>query len=932
MPSLGQFACKRHLSRLPLLLSSVAFAVSGGLYGPRHAIAGACNPNLVAPNFRCTGIANAADVTQNVISTNGINASTDAVFGIDTSATGGDAITLTNSGGSAGILFSQSSNGPITGQATGLSAQNSAAGDIDITTTGPVTGATGDGVFVSQSSAGDDTIVNTGAVTGNTSGITALHRGSGSVSVTSTGLVTATNAASAGLDVQAYRGTGVSISAASVTGGQFGIRSTNRARGNLTVTGTGTITSTTTSATSRGIHLLQYNTLGGDVLVTLAAGSNVAGGQYGVRVTSYALYGATTINALGSVSGNATVGDGLVVDTIGTGIVINAHNVSGTRDGLTAVNTGSGGTDITVTGVINGASRFGIFTQNAIGNPNTITLNAGADVSGGQAAIVNDDGDIVVTVNNGARISGDILLEYTISPTSTDVIIFNTGADFTGVGLMDAGGGNDDVLTFDNVVGTAPNARVSGFETINAINNADANLSNTITFDGPNTLNILGDSRFSVGGDFNHTGTINMNDAAAGDRLIIAGDMLLNTGTIGMDVDFATNTADTITLQGIPTTPLVIDLTGVNLAAADGTSILVIDVTGGAAGQTVSLLNGPITAGGLVYDLIQDTNNDWFLFAPPPPPSGTPATVPYSAYQMALLALSRLPNYQDRVAARIFDSAKTDRDPRFAVWGRIEGREARQSVGVGKMEFTSAQVEAGFDIALGAGGLNTIGGSHGWVAGVTAIALDSKTDAFAPHDLGRVNTSGQGIGATLSYHMDSFYADAQIRHLWLASDFTDATGTVLARDRRAASMSAGLELGYRADLADRLTLIPEAQLVYTHVDTENILTSTGATAAFEQTESLSLRLGVAGQLDINPSALIRLEADLRHEFLDETSGALNGNRFTAESAEWSGDMGISFALAHEQLSLYGGAHMSGDLEALDDTYGFGAHLGMRVLW
>ena len=303
-----------------------------------------------------------------------------------------------------------------------------------------MTGDNSTAILAINSDYGDttDLTIQANNVSGAYDGVVAINFGSGTTSVTTTGLVTAgyTDGIFA---VDAGNGTGVTISATGgVTGYDDGIKVYNYGSGALSVTTTGTVTGTTDD----GIDTLNFGT---DLIISA---ENVTAADNAIKAYSRGT-GSVSVTATGTVTG-------------------------GTDDGITAYNSsnGTGPATVTVSGTVTGGSGAGIATESGPGGTTDIILNSGANVSAASGtAITNDDGDSTVTVNTGASVTGAIQLGG-----GTDATTFD-GGDFSNVNSFDGGAGTDS-LTFRNVNGNVAGGSIVNMEDV--VIDSDAN----ITIDG----------------------------------------------------------------------------------------------------------------------------------------------------------------------------------------------------------------------------------------------------------------------------------------------------------------------------------------------------------------------------------------------------------------------------------------------------------------
>jgi hypothetical protein len=319
---------------------------------------------------------------------------TDLGFSVD--AATGDGVVLA---GKYELTFSDLNASSITGHGSGLNAYNN-YGALSITTTGVVTGATGDGI-VGFNYNGTDLTISAASVLGGGRGIYANNQGSGAMTITTTGevsaangegiyaktdydgtltgdlTITATGDISAtngdGIHADSRYGGGLTISAAAVAGGHDGIEAQIQySSGGLSITTTGDVS----GAAGDGIHAYGY--YAGDLSISADTAS---GTDDGIEVISSYGQGAISVTATGDVSG--TTGDGIRADSqYGTGITISAATVSGGARGVAAKNYSGGSISITTTREVSAANGDGIQADNSFYSyTGDVTITAMDDVS-----------------------------------------------------------------------------------------------------------------------------------------------------------------------------------------------------------------------------------------------------------------------------------------------------------------------------------------------------------------------------------------------------------------------------------------------------------------------------------------------------------------------------------------------------------------------
>ena len=512
--------------RLALSAAVTAALLSG--YGSRQAFAGSCSGS--GGTYTCSGTASDTgdDAPVSLTSAGDLTVTTSIGFGIDSSSREDNALALTVTG-TGDVSFTDNNMSSITGYYNGIYAFNSGTGGISITATGTVTATetNGVGIYAYNSGTGDITI-DTAAVAGGKYGIEAKHEGTGAISITATGAVTATEIGILAENDNIGSG-GVTISTAAVTGLDYGIYTLSNGTGAISITATGTVTGSNES----GIWVINDAIDNAeDITINTAA---VTGDRYGVFAFNKGI-GAISITSTGTVTSGSVFSAGIFATTLFNsvndgGITINTAAVTSGGYGIHAKNYGTGATNITVNGAVTGGSGSGIYSRYA--EFTSITLNSGASVSATSGkAIGNDAGDSTLTVNSGASITGSIDLG-----NGTDIIQFD-GGDFSGVTLFDGGDGASDSLSFAGSSGTLNQALMAGIEVVTIGSGS------TIAFTG-NAFNAsaLTGSQLTV----QNGGILN-----AGGGLTFTGNLINSGGVVSTQNDSTTVSGDyTQTAGGI---------------------------------------------------------------------------------------------------------------------------------------------------------------------------------------------------------------------------------------------------------------------------------------------------------------------------------------------------------------------------------------------
>lgn len=347
---------------------------------------------------------------------------TDNTFGINSSNNAGDALYLA---ADSGFLFFYDIYGTfITGKANGIYADSSGSAQLNIESTGTVTGIDEDGIYAANSSSrkGNSALINLHNVEGGKNGIRVSYTGIGSISISTTGTVTGKQ--QAGIKVEKnqpeviflymYKDSIVQGATAAI---DFHSDSTANS---VRITNNGTIRNISTRSSDTAIRsyvsdgpntIHNYGLIRGTVVLSGAIGDyfnnnegatwDTAGGSntFGIRTDLNSLVNNGTI-----IAANGTAAD-LIQTTTFNDVGTFTHNSTGV---LTMANGRAG--DITV---ING---------NYVGNGGTLIFDSilGGDASKTDKLVINGDtsGSSYVTINNlggtgAATLDGIELIQVT---------------------------------------------------------------------------------------------------------------------------------------------------------------------------------------------------------------------------------------------------------------------------------------------------------------------------------------------------------------------------------------------------------------------------------------------------------------------------------------------------------------------------------------
>ncbi|WP_374695133.1 autotransporter outer membrane beta-barrel domain-containing protein [Snodgrassella alvi] len=629
----------------------------------------------------------------------------------DVTGTSGAGIQATNinwadSGEKRGIAVKQT-GGNITGGTDGISAINTTGGAVSVETSGQVTGNAGAGILAvsgtadadaddvsiddwynsqklagkniadstQASSEGINIIQKDGDITGFNSGIEVNNHGSGATNIKINGKVEATSTetvlenpedlnsskynTSNGIIVSnGANTTDINISqlkeSSEIRGGAAGISTVNSGTGSTTINTAGKVIADGPGINGTGISAYNGETANA-INITQTTGS-IEGKETGIAATNLGK-GDTKITTGGDVTG--TSGAGIQATNIDwadsgekRGIAVNqtGGSITGGTDGISAINMTGGAVSIETSGKVAGGTGAGISTNGLPASNSSIILNKGADVSAASGIAIEDgDSNSLVTINSGAKVTGNINLGH-----GSDILTINNGADITGLTMLDGGNdidngkdsSNDQLYLNTNLRGSstsnsAGDAGIVNWENIHLGQSArltltgDLNTQNLNIGSGAEVQldkidNSSGKNEVAISGNVNNAGNINLVNDNVGDRLTIQGDYHGEKGSkLLLEVTPEQNNADKLHIGGNASGETAIDLTevsGLGASTAGTNGIEIVSVDGTADGDIFTLLRDHVDAGAYEYRLQKSEDNKWNLYSEKMQETGTKTT------------------------------------------------------------------------------------------------------------------------------------------------------------------------------------------------------------------------------------------------------------------------------------------------------------------
>ena len=906
----------------------------------------------------------------------------------------GSDLTITASGpvqgNSFGIYALNSGTGALTittaevtsTNSFGIRAANHGSGtSLSVTASGTVTGAR-DAIYASgRGTNGGITIdVKDAISTDDGYGINARNYGRGALVISAANVTGTAN--NSGIFATS-RGTDLSITTSGqVTSSWRGISARN--------TGTGDLTVSVVDVTSTRLNGLNLNNYGANLSVTSTG--TISGATHGIQARNDGT-GALTIAAK-DVSG--TLGNGIYARTFGTDIsitssgtvsggsfgiyarndgngalTIKAANVNGERYGIHAENSGSGLTSVTVSGAVSGGTNAGILTRTTTG-PSVVTLESGASVSSlsGEAIVDSDGGNSQVILRSGSAIAGEVLLS-----DGTDALTIEGGADISAATLFDGGIGTQDTLTFSAFKGNFDGALFTNWENLTADNGsvltlgssasniislaanngstiaageADLSLNSNLRVDATSSFwtGFGGSGAVSVAGEVNNDGLIRLADGRGGDRLTIGGD-LTGSGTVALDVDFDAGTNDQLIVIGDSTGAqqgLQVQKSG---ELSDLQTYSLVTVSDSSFANDFRLVNGDFTTkagesaivgGAYTFLLDYDPATGEFILSPFTASGGVnrnpnraflAAGIQQFSDQIALDgALRRLTGRTgteeaNTVSRSLIELSSTDQP---LVWLNAEGGRDRYTSGDRTNETTSGGLRVGASLPfaeIGSGSL--IGGLE---FGASTLSTNSETSLAD----GKIDTDAYDVTLSALWLADSqLYLDGQLRYAFFDSTTRLAGGQEVDTDGD--GYAASIEVGKVYALNNGLNLIPQAQLLYSSVDADDLNdVSSGVAGTVSDGDTLSARLGLRAEHEFGTSVLFG-QFDYYHAFDDETSVSFGTDTVLTER----GRNNLALTLGgHVDITsnttLFGEVSAQTGFGSSSDDYGVAGQLGFEFLF
>ncbi|MFO1208401.1 MAG: autotransporter-associated beta strand repeat-containing protein [Amaricoccus sp.] len=466
---------------------------------------------------------------------------------------------------------------------------------------------------------------------------------------------------------------------------------------------------------------------------------------------------------------------------------------------------------------------------------------------------------------------------------------------------------------------------------------------------------------------------------APGTRLAVAGNYSGNGGVLHFSTELGGDDSptDRMTIGGDASGTGIVEVTnagGVGAQTVNG--IKLIDVTGATSANFTLAgdfeFNGQqaVVGGAYAYSLYQGGVNtpndgDWYLRSSALGPDAggggnvQPGVPVYEGYPATLLALNALPTMQQRIGNRYWSGpgSPADVEPANGVavppdgfaedkraWARLDASNGRLEPDVSdndtpSYDLQTVKLQVGIDRPV-----REMDDGSLLVGGATFNYGTVDNDVSSDFGDGKISTTGYGLGGSLTWFRgDGVYLDSQAQVAWYDSDLSsDLVDERLASGNDGFGWALGVEGGKRIPINADWTVTPQAQLFYSSVDFDSFDDTFGVRVSMQDGASMPLRIGAAleqeqtGDSDKYGQTRTHLYgiANLYYDLIDQTAVSVDGTRFTADSQNLWGSVGVGGSLTWKDgaYGVYTEGLVASSLSDFGDNYANKITIGFRAAW
>lgn len=278
------------------------------------------------------------------------------------------------------------------------------------------------------------------------------------------------------------------------------------------------------------------------------------------------------------------------------------------------------------------------------------------------------------------------------------------------------------------------------------------------------------------------------------------------------------------------------------------------------------------------------------------------------------------------------------------VWGRIEGNYGSYAlngnISDSRYNTNDLHLQAGMDGIFNQTRSGTLMGS------VWLDYLSSQANVTSKDGDGQVNVDGYGLGTGLSWFNDNgFYLDGQAKLTWYRSKYDSSlAGKTLADGVNSLGYAISLETGQSFTLNERWSLTPQAQLIWSSVNTDRYQDAFNASIDTPDNNSLTARFGLAANhlsrwtdADGTTNRLSLGGIANLYQQLNDTADHITiaDVRLATGSIDrtW-GELGVNvnYSWLDDKYAVYGKMSTATSLNNFSDSYTITGNAGFRVKW
>lgn len=587
--------------------------------------------------------------------------------------------------------------------------------------------------------------------------------------------------------------------------------------------------------------------------------------------------------------------------------------------------------------------------------------SGGTVIQGGTLVVSRDanlgDASGHVELDGGAlRATDSFTSQRTITLAGPGAILADESATLTlngalsGNGVLTKRGAGTLILTGDNSAYVADTHVTLGTLTV------DGALGGRVDVAAGARLEGIG----RVGGIIN-AGTVAPGSSGFG-ALTVAGDYVGQGGTLEIETALGDDASptDRLVIDGHTsgtTRVSVVNRGGLGAPTLEG--IKIVDVAGASDGTFT--LNGDylfegdpaVIAGAYAYRLYKNgiadpADGDWYLrsslvdpddaspISPAPSvPLYQPGVPVYEGYAQTLLRLNDLPTLEGRVGNRVWGGDSVEGGG--GVWGRIEGMRHRPkaafSTSGADKDIDSWQMQVGVERTLVQRGDDAT-----LIGALTAHYGKASSRVTSVFGNGSIDAEGYGVGATLSwYGPQGVYVDGQVQFGWSSSDLHSGILGTLASNNHGTGKAFGIEAGRRVPIGAQLSLTPQIQMIYAHVDFDRFTDAAGAVVSVDEARSVRTRWGLSLDHQVttaqNRSSHLYGIVNLSYEWQPNSSVRVSGTQIVNRERNLWGELGLGGTYSwNDHVTLYAQGSAETALGDFGSGYAMKGTMGFRVVF